>query len=104
MRKYFIMMTVRVLCFVLMVVITPYGWYTWVLAVGAIFLPYFAVIVANVTVANGESRAVPPERELSATPTPRPVREPSVGVIQIQETRTVRPDAVDDDQNRPEAP
>ena len=42
------MMGVRVVCFILMVVITPYGWYTWVLAAGAVFIPYIAVVLANV--------------------------------------------------------
>lgn len=92
MRKYFIMMSVRVVCFVLMVVITPYGWYTWVLAVGAIFLPYFAVVVANVAVANTESRAVPPERALAATVTETPPPAPTAGVIRLQETKAVAPE------------
>lgn len=70
MTKYFTMMAVRVACFVLMVVITPYGWYTWVLGIGAIFLPYFAVVIANV--ASGPAdRAIAPERAIGA-PTPPP--------------------------------
>jgi len=81
MTKYFAMMSVRVVCFVLMVTITPYGWYTWVFAVGAIVLPYIAVVVANVASATREEGAVPPERALPASagsPTP-------TGVIRIQE-------------------
>ena len=31
-----------------MVVITPYGWYTWVFGAAAIVLPYIAVVLANV--------------------------------------------------------
>jgi hypothetical protein len=46
--RYLAMMGIRVACFILMVVITPYGWYTWVFAAGAIFLPYIAVVIANV--------------------------------------------------------
>lgn len=93
MRKYFIMMSVRVICFVLMVVITPYGWYTWVLAVGAIFLPYFAVVIANVAVSNTEARAIPPERALAATPTePIGPADPQ-RVIRMEETRAVASDA-----------
>ncbi len=90
MRKYFIMMSVRVLCFVLMVVITPYGWYTWVLAAGAIFLPYFAVVIANVAVSNANSRAIAPERSLPAAPTP-PAEPTSGGIIQLHETTAIPP-------------
>ena len=65
MTKYFTMMAIRVACFVLMVVVQPYSWYTWLFAVGAIFLPYVAVVVANVAAAPAE-RAVPLERALEA--------------------------------------
>ena len=70
MTKYFIMMSVRVGCFVLMVVITPYGWHTGILAVGAILLPYVAVVVANVGSDSRPVRAVPPGRELEAFASP----------------------------------
>lgn len=58
MLKYVIMMGVRVACFVAMILVTPYGWYTWLFAAGAVFLPYIAVVVANV---GQESRAAPAE-------------------------------------------
>ena len=38
MGKYFSMMAIRVVCFVLMVAIQPYGWYTWLFAIGAVLL------------------------------------------------------------------
>ena len=41
------MMGIRIACFILMVVITPYGWYTWVFGAAAIVLPYIAVVMAN---------------------------------------------------------
>lgn len=89
MRKYFIMMSIRVICFVLMVVITPYGWYTWVLAVGAIFLPYFAVVIANVASSSTDSRAVPPDRALPATASEAPPSAESTGVIRLHESPAV---------------
>lgn len=83
MTKYFTMMAVRVACFVLMVVITPYGWYTWVLAVGACVLPYIAVVIANVAAAPA-TRAMAPERAIEASPTSPP--PPATGsIIQVQE-------------------
>jgi len=71
MTKYFTMMVIRVACFVLMVAVTPYGWYTWVFGAGAMFLPYFAVVIANVASAPAD-RAVPPERAIEATPPEAP--------------------------------
>jgi len=44
--KYTLAMVVRVICIILTVSV-PLGWLTLVFAIGAIFLPYFAVIIAN---------------------------------------------------------
>ena len=44
-KRYLFMMGVRTTCFVLAVVTE--GWIRWVFAVGAVFLPWFAVILAN---------------------------------------------------------
>jgi predicted tellurium resistance membrane protein TerC len=44
--KYIVAMVVRVICIVLAVVI-PVGWLTFVFVAGAVFLPYFAVVIAN---------------------------------------------------------
>ena len=63
------MMGIRILCFILMVVITPYGWYTWVFGIAAIFLPYVAVVTANVSQNVRPTNAEPPERALPAAPT-----------------------------------
>jgi len=97
MTKYFTMMAIRVACFILMVVVTPYGWYTWLFAVGACFLPYVAVVVANVAAAPAR-RAVPPERAIAPAPPPASAPESS-GVIRIHETDTAPPpSARQDDQ------
>lgn len=71
MTKYFTMMVIRVICFVLMVAVTPYSWYTWLFGAGAMFLPYFAVVIANVASGSAE-RAIAPERAVEASPTLRP--------------------------------
>ncbi|SEN02130.1 DUF3099 domain-containing protein [Cryobacterium sp. TMT1-3] len=49
MIKYSIAMGVRVVCIVLMLFVE--GWWLVLCAVGAILLPYFAVVVANVKIA-----------------------------------------------------
>jgi Protein of unknown function (DUF3099) len=48
-RRYLLMMGVRVLCFVLAVIVYVKGggWLTAIPAVGAVALPYFAVVFAN---------------------------------------------------------
>ena len=82
-----VMMGIRIACFIAMAVVTPYGWYTFVFAAGAIFLPYLAVIVANVGQDAEVSAAVNPERMIESAPT-TPVapaaEEPTV--IRIAET------------------
>jgi Flp pilus assembly protein TadB len=45
-RRYLISMGIRTLCVVLAVVFMGH-WIMWVFAVGAIFLPYIAVVAAN---------------------------------------------------------
>ena len=51
MRKYTIAMSVRMIC-ILLVFVVP-GWWMWVFALGAVVLPYIAVVLANV----GDGRA-----------------------------------------------
>jgi hypothetical protein len=48
-RRYLIMMAVRTVCFAIAMVLflNHAGWLTAIPAVGAIFLPYFAVVMAN---------------------------------------------------------
>lgn len=45
MIKYTVAMTIRVICIVLAMLVQ--GWLMWVFFAGAIFLPYFAVVLAN---------------------------------------------------------
>ncbi|MCT2087155.1 DUF3099 domain-containing protein [Microbacterium enclense] len=85
--KYMVMMGIRIACFVAMAVVTPYGWYTFVFAAGAIFLPYLAVIVANVGQDAEVSAAVNPERMIEAAPSaPVAPAAEAPNVIRIAET------------------
>jgi hypothetical protein len=84
------MMGIRVACFLLMVVIAPYGWYTWVLGAAAIFLPYIAVVFANVSSDVAGAEPENPERALPEHPSSTPVR-PAADVIRVQETPAVEP-------------
>lgn len=83
-------MGVRILCFILMVIITPYGWYTWVFGAAAIFLPYIAVVMANVGEEARQNRREDPERSLPAAPTTTPPSaSPASGVIRLEETHAI---------------
>lgn len=87
--RYLVTMGIRVACFVLMVVVQPYGWYTWVFGAGAIFLPYIAVVIANVGQDAKTVRAENPERALPAAPeTPTEPATPTTEhpVLRIAET------------------
>jgi len=48
-RRYLVMMGIRSVCFLIAVLlfINHFGWLTAIPAVGAIFIPYFAVVFAN---------------------------------------------------------
>ena len=48
-RRYLLMMSIRAVCFVIAVVmfVNHLGWLVAIPAVGAIFIPYFAVVFAN---------------------------------------------------------
>ncbi|MHC2998043.1 hypothetical protein OB08_02040 [Microbacterium sp. HJ5] len=83
-------MAARVACFILMVVITPYGWYTWVFGAAAIFLPYIAVVFANVGQEARRNRREDPERALPAAPSaPSATAHRSPDVIRIDEARAL---------------
>jgi hypothetical protein len=45
MLKYTVAMTIRVICIVVAIFVE--GWLMWLAFAGAIFLPYFAVVLAN---------------------------------------------------------
>lgn len=91
--KYAITMGIRIVCFVAMVAITPYGWYTWVLGAGAVFLPWIAVVLANVGEDVRGTSAETPERMLPAAGATH-VETPDAGptVIRIAETRPIEGD------------
>ncbi|GMM96745.1 DUF3099 domain-containing protein [Microbacterium sp. MTN4-26] len=93
-RTYLVTMGIRVLCFAMMVFITPYGWWTWAFAAAAIFLPYIAVVFANVGSDVRETGVESPERALpaaAAQSVPEHDDEAAVQVpprvIRIKETR-----------------
>ncbi len=72
MIKYSVSMGIRIVCILLVFVVT--GWLQWVFIAGAVLLPYFAVVLANV---GSDSERMPPstllldrppQRELGGSP------------------------------------
>lgn len=53
MVKYLVAMTIRVVCIVAAIFVE--GWLMWLCFAGAIFLPYFAVVIANAQVSRAGS-------------------------------------------------
>lgn len=84
MIKYSVSMGIRMICLILVFVVE--GWLQWVMIAGAVFLPYFAVIIANggsdtSNLAHSDSlldRAPAPELEA-----PQPVAEDE-GFVTLQ--------------------
>ncbi|MDQ1128434.1 DUF3099 domain-containing protein [Microbacterium sp. SORGH_AS_0888] len=94
--KYMVMMAIRVVCFGLMVLVTPYGWYTWVFAAGAVFLPYIAVVIANVGEDVVDTAAESPERTLAAPkPTEAEAPPPAATPTVIRIAESPRPEQSD---------
>jgi hypothetical protein len=58
MRKYSLAMSIRTVCFVLVFVVP--GWWKLVFGLGAVVLPYIAVVLANVG-SRGASQPTSPE-------------------------------------------
>lgn len=87
-RRYAITMTIRIVCFGLLVFVQPYGWYTWVFGIAAAVLPYIAVVFANAGSDSTESAAESPVQQIeSPAPPPVIVEDDHPGILRIQESR-----------------
>ncbi len=56
-RRYVISMAIRTICFIGAIVVGD-GWLRWVLIVGAVLLPYVAVVMANATSSKSDGFAL----------------------------------------------
>ena len=63
--KYSLAMGIRMVCIVLAV--TVQGWLMWVAFAGAIFLPYFAVVIANASGTGASKKAKTVESPVAPT-------------------------------------
>ncbi|MDQ0612669.1 Flp pilus assembly protein TadB [Microbacterium sp. W4I4] len=95
-RHYAITMGIRTVCFVLMAVVYPVGWWTFVFAAGAIFLPYIAVISANAGSDSIPMAVESPVLELDTAPPVPDAAAHTPPVITIHEQHPDTTDAGDD--------
>ncbi|MGO2683003.1 DUF3099 domain-containing protein [Microbacterium sp.] len=84
-RRYWITMGIRMACFALTVLVTPYGWYTWVFAAAAAILPYIAVVFANAVSPTTTAPAESPVQELGPPTTAAPTATADPTIITITE-------------------
>jgi len=90
-RRYALTMTIRIVCFGLMVLVHPYGWYTWVFAIAAAVLPYIAVVFANAGSDSTETTAESPVQQIEAPQTvEKPAEDVAPPIITIHESRQDR--------------
>ncbi|MFF1878868.1 DUF3099 domain-containing protein [Leifsonia sp. NPDC058230] len=74
MIKYSVAMGIRVLC-IISILFVP-GWWVIIPAIGAVFLPYFAVVIANVSTDPRKGNVQRPGNILPLAPPPPPPSEP----------------------------
>lgn len=90
-RRYVVTMTIRFVCFGLMVLVQPYGWYTWVFGIAAAVLPYIAVVFANAGSDSTETAAESPVQQIEAPAVADKPAEATVPkVVTIHESRQDR--------------
>lgn len=95
-RSYIITMVIRTVCLVLAVLVVPYGWHTLLFGLGAVFLPYIAVVYANARGNAPSDTAQGPVRALSDVPQHHSASTPTILKVsesQPQEPRSDKPDA-----------
>lgn len=96
-RNYLLTMGIRVACVILAALVTPYGWWTFAFAAGAVFLPYIAVVGANAASGRTVTTARPPEIAIDA-PAEKPAEpDATPKVIRITESKPSDGQAKQDD-------
>lgn len=86
-RRYALTMSIRIACFGLMVLVQPYGWYTWVFGIAAAVLPYIAVVFANAGSDSTETTAESPVQQIeSSAPAPNAASD-DAQILTIHEKR-----------------
>jgi len=96
-RRYWITMGIRMACFALTVLVTPYGWYTWVFAIAAAVLPYIAVVFANAVSPTSTTAPESPVQEIASSPAQHTFSAgDDQSVFTVKEHPGIEPHAEDD--------
>lgn len=85
-RQYVITMSIRTACVILVFAVQPLGWWTWIFAIGAAFLPYIAVVFANTPAPEDVAGIESPDRQLTQAAPAVPAQPEVPPVIMIRET------------------
>ncbi|MDQ4213337.1 DUF3099 domain-containing protein [Microbacterium capsulatum] len=85
-RHYVITMGIRVVCFLLMFLVQPFGWWTWVFGIAAAVLPYIAVVTANAGGDSVETALESPQQGIGAAPTTPPTAPATPRIITLNES------------------
>lgn len=88
-RRYALTMGIRTVCFLLMALVQPVGWWTFVFAAGAIFLPYLAVVSANAGRDSTPSTVESPALQLDAPAPAASGDQAQPDVLVIHEQRDI---------------
>ncbi|WP_423493970.1 DUF3099 domain-containing protein [Microbacterium esteraromaticum] len=100
-RRYALTMGIRTICFLLIALVQPFGWWTWVFAAAAIFLPYIAVVYANAGSDSTPSNVESPTMQIEATSAmPQPHPDDATDVFTIREQPDIARDDVPKDEDR----
>ena len=103
MIKYTVSMSIRMVCLFMLFFVQ--GWMIWVVVVGAVILPWFAVVIANGgsdtrnMTASDAMISTPPQQEIGATAPPPAAAEdrPETAVLRGEIIEDHRTDEDDDD-------
>lgn len=97
MIKYSVSMGIRMVCLILVFVVE--GWLQWVMIAGAVFLPYFAVIIANG--GSDTSNLAHSDSLLDRAPVPE-LEAPAPGAAQAGEPVTLQGEIVEEQGGQPD--
>lgn len=93
MIKYSLSMGIRMVCLILVFVVE--GWLQWVMIAGAVFLPYFAVIIAN----GGSDTSNLTHSDSLLDRAPAPELEPPRAVAEDEGPVTLQGEIIQDEPN-----
>ncbi|MEJ1086972.1 DUF3099 domain-containing protein [Microbacterium sp. Mu-80] len=96
-RRYAVTMGIRTVCFLLMALVQPVGWWTWVFGAAAIFLPYIAVVYANAGEDSTPSSVESPVQQIEASAAAAPPQTDDAAAVFTIREHDAGDDPIDED-------